>query len=87
MGKKEEDLVDSSKHSEQIEYINYNSEEEHFLDGEDEYDKEDEENDRQFYITSEITNSMIKYIDDNSLPLGSLLNQNNIENFILSILQ
>ena len=87
MGKKEEELVDTSKYSEQIEYINYNSDEEHFLDEEDQYDEEDQENDRQFYVTSEITNSMIKYIDDNSLPLGSLLDQNSIENFILSILQ
>ena len=83
MGK--EEVVDTLKHTEQIEYVNYNSEEEDFLDEED--DKEDEEEDRQFNIICKTRLFMIKYIEENALPLGSSLDQNSIENFILSILQ
>ena len=75
MGK--EEVVDTLKHTEQIEYVNYNSEEEDFL----------EEEDRQFNIICKTRLFMIKYIEENALPLGSLLDQNAIENFILSILQ
>ena len=83
----EEDRVKHSKHTEQIEYINYNSDEEYVLDEEDEHDKDDEEDFKQFNIICKIRLAMIKYIDDNALPLGSLLDQNAIENFISDILQ
>jgi|LakMenE01Jun11ns_1017448.scaffolds.fasta_scaffold9526562_2 hypothetical protein len=83
MGK--EEVVDTLKHTEQIEYVNYNSEEEDFLEEEDEED--DKEEDRQFNIICKTRLFMIKYIEENALPLGSLLDQNAIENFILSILQ
>ena len=83
MGK--EEAVDTLKHTEQIEYVNYNSEEEDFLDDEEEED--DKEDDRQFNIICKTRLFMIKYIEENALPLGSSLDQNAIENFILSILQ